>query len=723
MSYRKSVNRPDAHATIVQRISSRRRFEFVGCCAMALAMVSPTHAADADGDGIDDQVEGFFSGLANGFETPVIAQGFRLIAQEDVPDWSTTAVGGKIELWQSGFRSVPSFSGSQHAELNGTEKSTLFVDVASQPGSVVTWQVAHRGREGTDTATVSAGAPDETDTVLETMATDDTAWVLYSGSYTVPAGQSTTRFSFNSLDDGSLGNFIDGFELTSVSRDTDEDGTPDHLDNDADGDGIPDARETALDADGDGTPNYLDLDSDADNIDDAIEGNIDSDGDGEANFLDTDSDNDGLPDIDEGNVDADGDGQPDFLTPAAPVTPPGPADTDADSIPDSVEGTGDSDGDGVADRLDLDSDNDGIPDANESSNDRDGDGVANYLDLDSDEDGISDLMEARVDIFDSQELDADLDGVIDGIASDFGVNGLAMFVETTPDSGQINYQLANGDGDGRDDYLDLDSDNDSIADVIEMRLADDDLNGVVDSAPASYRSPPDQDFDDVHDFRDIDSDNDGLTDLVEAQGGDSDSDNDGRIDNFNDTDNDGVDDAVTFALPDDTDADGLQNQLDLDSDQDSLPDLTESGGVDADGNGLVDMFSDANSDGLSDDLVQNPVQPVDSDGDSAADHLDLDSDNDGMFDLVAAGNTDTDNNGQVDSFVDPDNDGLVGSNADTNTGGNGGGTPDGGLITGVSGGAGCSLIAGRVPADPLFPGMLLMAGLGLLYGRKNRPDR
>jgi len=94
--------------------------------------------------------------------------------------------------------------------------------------------------------------------------------------------------------------------------------------------------------------------------------------------------------------------------------------------------------------------------------------------------------------------------------------------------------------------------------------------------------------------------------------------------------------------------------------QDSLPDLTESGGTDDDTNGLVDSFVDANIDGLA-DVLATPVIANDADGDGAPDYLDLDSDADGTFDLASAGMEDTDNNGMIDNFVDPDNDGLSGA--------------------------------------------------------------
>ena len=810
------------------RSLSWRPFKYAGCCAMALALASPAYAVtgDADGDGIEDGVEGFIPGLSSGFEIPVITSQWVQANQDNVPDWQTTAAAGRIEIWRTDFRDVPSYEGFQHAEINASENDTLFVELVTVPGSVLSWKIAHRGRDDTDTALVLAGAPGEAGTLLETMETGPDAWVVYSGSYTVPEGQTTTRFSFEAIDEGGTANFIDGLEITADSLDSDQDGTPDYLDTDSDDDGIPDAFETSSDTDGDGTPNYLDTDADGDGILDATEGNVDTDADGEAdyldtdsdadgitdaaegavdtdtdgkpdfqdtdsdadgipdategdddadsdgipNFIDTDSDGDGVSDADEGGGDADGDGTPDFLTPA-PTTPPDDTDgdggtdtdgddgtdgdTDGDGIPDLVEGENDSDGDGspdsddtdsdndgisdqieagvdgtnpvdtdgdtIADYIDLDSDNDGIPDSEEGSDDLDGDGVANFRDLDVDNDGIADLLEARTNIGISVAFDGNQDGVIDGDAAAFGTNGLADGVETAVDFGTINYVIANGDSDDQPDYKDLDSDNDAIFDVTEMRLADTDLDGMVDEAVASFAVPADQDDDGIADFRDLDSDNDGLTDLVEA--GVADTDSDGRIDNFTDENSDGVDDAFVATVLDDMDGDGLTNQLDLDSDQDSLPDLLESGGTDSDANGVVDDFSDENGDGLSDVLLVTPILANDSDGDGAPDHLDLDSNNDGTFDLVDAGNEDADNDGTVDSFVDPDNDGLTGENPVTPEPET---TPpeseEGGLITGVSGGIGCVLVTGRVPFDPMLPGMLLLAGLGFAYRKKNPPE-
>ncbi len=167
----------------------------------------------------------------------------------------------------------------------------------------------------------------------------------------------------------------------------------------------------------------------------------------------------------------------------------------------------DSDGDGISDQLDSDSDNDGIPDNIEAQGekfityttddlnkdglsdayetigsigltpiDTDGDGVKDYLDLDSDNDGIYDLVESG-----SNASDATLDGVIDGLI--FGSNGLADNVETSPESGVINYTIRDTDSDGIKNYLELDSDNDLCFDVTEAGFIDGNGDGLLGNTP------------------------------------------------------------------------------------------------------------------------------------------------------------------------------------------------------------------------------------------------
>lgn len=159
----------------------------------------------------------------------------------------------------------------------------------------------------------------------------------------------------------------------------------------------------------------------------------------------------------------------------------------------------------------------------------------------------------------------------------------------------------------------------------------------------------------------------------------------------------------------DTDGDGLADHLDLDSDNDGIPDIIEAGGADTDGNGMVDDVTDTDGDGLA-DLYDNddtdgpdgssPCSPQNSclttnstsalfdtnadgtndedgdlDGDGIPNFLDLDADNDGILDIVEAGlaASDADGDGIIDDALTNDSDGNGWSN--TTDGGNGGTTP------------------------------------------------
>ncbi|MCW5912575.1 MAG: gliding motility-associated C-terminal domain-containing protein [Cyclobacteriaceae bacterium] len=521
--------------------------------------------------------------------------------------------------------------------------------------------------------------------------------------------------------------------------DSDGDGIADVIDLDDDNDGIPDITEGDGDADGDGIPNRLDRDSDNDGITDTIEAGgpdangdgmidgftdtdgdgladlvdpdnggtplpaSDSDGDGLRNFIDLDSDNDGIPDIREAGgidsnqdgktdntTDADRDGIPDVVDPSQGGTRLSPPDSDGDGKPDYVDRDSDNDGipdtieaggtdansDGVADNF-IDTDNDGFNDNIDSEtqgtplsvSDSDGDGIPNHLDLDSDNDGIPDVTEAG-------GTDADKDGRIGtGPIVDTDGDGMSDLVD--PSSGGTPLPLPDTDSDTIPDYLDRDSDNDGIPDTIEAGGPDANGDGIVDGFadtngngladgidPSVGGTPlpvPDTDNDLRADYKDRDSDNDGITDTTEAGG--PDADNDGVIDGFTDTDGDGLADAVDgtrLPLPD-TDGDGKKNHLDRDSDNDGITDIIEAGGTDTNNDGAIDNFTDTDNDGLADVVDAGtgaPLPITNSDNDTLPDYLDLDSDNDGITDIIEAGGTDNDNDGRIDNITDTDNDGI-----------------------------------------------------------------
>ena len=250
---------------------------------------------------------------------------------------------------------------------------------------------------------------------------------------------------------------------------------------------------------------------------------------------------------------------------------------------------GDFDNDSIMDENDADADNDGIPNINEGAGDSDFDGLPDFLDLDSDNDTIPDIFEVLKDRGVLFALDADLNGQIDpGV--ELGANGLANALEVVPDAQNINFTIVDSDNDRVPDHLDLDSDNDGLSDrieyrnILELQLAqvvginDPDQDGLDNSFPL-LREFFDTDGDGIENVLDTDSDQDGLSDLLESADITFDRDNNGRIDQFLDTDGNGLQDSLQGSPLQfgDADNDGIPNHQDLDSNNNGIFDSQEAG--------------------------------------------------------------------------------------------------------------------------------------------------
>ena len=142
-----------------------------------------------------------------------------------------------------------------------------------------------------------------------------------------------------------------------------------------------------------------------------------------------------------------------------------------------------------------------------------------------------------------------------------------------------------------------------------------------------------------------DTDGDGVRDLVDL-----------------DDDNDGLPDSVEGGLATDNDRDGTIDAHDLDSDNDGIADAVEAGHArgDVDGDFFADCPEGVGANGLCDGL-EAPFAPANTDDDRTADYLDLDSDNDGLSDLHEGGSlcTDTNDDGVCDRGLDVDHDGIA----------------------------------------------------------------
>lgn len=150
-----------------------------------------------------------------GFEIPALPPGgYGQFTDSDVPGWQTTASDGEFEFWGSGFNGVPAAEGNNFVELNANEVSTLYQDLPTTPGTTLQWSLQHRGRAGVDTLRVLIGDP--AGPLIQSgpdLSDGNTAWGAHSALYVVPAGQTTTRFAFESVSaaggNATIGNFLD----------------------------------------------------------------------------------------------------------------------------------------------------------------------------------------------------------------------------------------------------------------------------------------------------------------------------------------------------------------------------------------------------------------------------------------------------------------------------------------------------------------------------------
>ncbi len=433
------------------------------------------------------------------------------------------------------------------------------------------------------------------------------------------------------------------------------------------------------------------------------------------NCLDIDDDNDGIPDYIESRITGatgnhDGDGVPNWND----AQYPGRVDYNGDGVDDRFDAAADADDDGIPNYYDTDFTFGGafVDVNNDRLNDRfdsDLDGIINQFDLDSDNDGIPDVVE-------SYGADTNGDGIIDGYADTDG-DGFSQNVD-----GSAGGATASGngldaqdlDGDGVPNFIDLDSDNDGLPDVLEVfgndtnnnaiidNYTDTDIDGFTDARDGDVNNDgtaentaqallltgaainittngraldfPYKNLD--RDLRpnayDMDSDGDGIVDVIEAGGGIVDANFDGRADGVISPNGWSTTVSALVALNlSNSDGVGNPDYLDIDSDGDGIPDNIEgqptpTGGgpggyqfpttTDADGDGLMLPY-----DNVPATFGGAGIFVYDNDGDGIPDYRDLDSDADGQPDIIEG--NDFNLNGFLDDIVTPtgidtDGDGL-----------------------------------------------------------------
>lgn len=621
---------------------------------------------DADGDGVLDYIEGWdsdrdgFSNLDTNEDGVITDEtGYNADADSD----------GLWDIFEAGTAPVPNTDGSGKSNWQDTDDDN--------DGILTSGEDSNNNGNWTDDKTQGQGA------------SADVPDYLYRGDYdgdSIPDSADA-----DSDNDGILDSEEDNGETIDPSGDEDGDGIANYQDTsdatvtsglsstaDVNGDGVYDVYDT----DFDGIPDFLDLDSDNDGIWDAIEadgGSVpnglntttgqfalqDPDNDGLMNYVDTDDvTSGGVSDL--ANPDSDGDGIRDYID----------IDSDGDGVTDIIEAQSQS---GFIALTNLDSDGDGIDNAFDVSDggvlidpiNSDGLDLRDYLDTDSDNDTVLDINEgddANQDGYGDWDSDFDHDITDEaGYNTDADGDGLADIFDTVTagtagnETGS-NADLPNTDAIDLRNWRDSDDDNDGTSTADEDannngNLADDQTGGQAGNIP-DYLYYGDYDGDGIPDASDGDSDNDGIPDSDE-DGGEvvdpsADADGDG-IPNYRDSDDPGLSSTVDSngdGVYDvyDTDLDGIPDFRDRDSDNDGTPDLLEAGGTDADGDGEVDGNTDTDGDGIPDSVDVTQTGGVDSDGDGIDD----------AFDFSVSGGTDTDGDDIIDSAdLDIDGDGIL----------------------------------------------------------------
>ncbi|MFK8005220.1 MAG: T9SS type A sorting domain-containing protein [Saprospiraceae bacterium] len=584
-----------------------------------------------------------------------------------------------------------------------------------------------------------------------------------SGTYGINTTFTLTINSGTMKDDGDLTMDILVFDeintscsvIATVSNpfDIDKDGIVNDLDIDTDGDGLEDTAEYLSldpfgDEDGDGTLNYEDVvdngagdgsttnytDSNSDGVPDAFDADLD----GLVNHFDLDADNDGIPDLVEaGGVDTNGDGIGDNIT-----------DSDGDGLVDLYDATclGTTSGNAVS-QINIGVNNPdnsiGVPGTNKASI-----GNGDWIELDL---GVTIPSGTTIQLYMARNGAANTDATTQQVSQSATSGGVFTNpqIYTSTQNQSVGAEIFNYTLIGSARYIEVRRLSTAAALYgVEFSFTESCTNGIA-------MPNEDTDNDGLPNSIDLDADNDGIPDLVEAGGIDTngdgladvttDADNDGLVDIYDsdddgiagvedatdpllmtggtDTNNDGFanDAAIIFIDGNsnnyDTDGDGYIDGLDLDADNDGIPDIIEAGGISPNSNGMVDVLAapwDSDNDGLADVYDENNsgtalvettadtnsdgqvnstetmspggVNIINVDADSYPNHLDLDADNDGITDVVenAGGAVSADNtSGTLDGIVgdnstvtDSDNNGWHDPSTTATTDSDGDGIPD-----------------------------------------------
>ena len=177
------------------------------------------------------------------FEFPVMgcnSPSYIIIDDNYLPGWRSTSQGGSgrtcsnedniayttdgqnnVEMWSSGYNSVPAAEGNQFMELNAHHGGAFFQDFILEGDCYdVYWSVQHRGRSGVDSMRIEISSG-ETVYVSRIVGTDRNGWQQYQGVFSTTDITTSINMTFTTVsthnNNISVGNFIDDVQFAVSS--------------------------------------------------------------------------------------------------------------------------------------------------------------------------------------------------------------------------------------------------------------------------------------------------------------------------------------------------------------------------------------------------------------------------------------------------------------------------------------------------------------------------
>lgn len=125
------------------------------------------------------------------------AQGTESVDTSATPSFIWKNDERNVDVWATGHNGVASQSGQQFIKMaadNSDSTDVIYQDIKTTPGEVMEWSFYQQGVSGAaNQGNVKIGSTSNQYSE-GSFYSGPGSWVRYSGTYTVPAGQTTTRF-------------------------------------------------------------------------------------------------------------------------------------------------------------------------------------------------------------------------------------------------------------------------------------------------------------------------------------------------------------------------------------------------------------------------------------------------------------------------------------------------------------------------------------------------